>query len=66
MIVGTSHFVSLEAAIRYYREYDLDSAEVARKIADGEIHIGAPELLMGQKLIKIDNGLRYGLEGEDE
>lgn len=43
MFIGTSHFISRAAAIRYYRPYGTDAAEVDRKLADGEIHIGKPE-----------------------
>jgi hypothetical protein len=42
MEYGTSHFVSLRAARMYFAEYGDDRAEVARKIRDGEIHIGRP------------------------
>jgi hypothetical protein len=44
-IVGTSHFVSRKAAIRYYRDYHYPNTEAAvdRKLADGEISLGKPE-----------------------
>lgn len=72
---GTSHFVSLQAAIDYYRLYEMDSfsdgvettaAELERivklKLADGEIHIGAPDFGENERLVKVDGGLRYAIE----
>jgi hypothetical protein len=62
-ITGTSHFVSFDAACRYYRDYGYGTADVQRKLDTGEIHIGKPELVYGkQRWIKIDSGLRYGIE----
>lgn len=62
MRVGTSHFVSMASAQRYYADYHLTAAAVARKIAEGEIHIGQPETKPGQTLSLIDNGTRYAIE----
>lgn len=61
---GTSHFVSRQAAERYYRDYGYaDVAEaVTRKIADGEIHIGKPALLAGQSLSIIPGEGRYQID----
>lgn len=42
--IGTSHFVSFEAALAYYREYGYGRDVVARKLRDGEISIGKPEV----------------------
>lgn len=33
------------------------------KIEDGEIHLGKPELDVGQRLLVIDKGCRYAVEG---
>lgn len=60
--IGTSHFVSREAAILYYRpQFDNAAAEVDRKLADDEIHIGPPQIKPGDTLTRIDDGLRYGI-----
>lgn len=64
MIIGTSYFVSVESAKAYYRGYHYEnvSAAVQRKIVEGEIHIGKPQIKEGEKLITIDNGRRYAVE----
>lgn len=66
MLTGTSHFRSRTAAIDYYLDYEENYAtaakEVDRKIADGEIHIGRPDLKPGQRLTLIDSGNRYAIE----
>ena len=61
---GTSYFVSVPAAVRYYRAYEHDNAEqaVALKIADGNIHIGQPSLEPWQVLSIIYDGTRYAIE----
>jgi hypothetical protein len=53
--MGTAHFVTRRAAVRYYTPYEngdivaaLDA--VARKLAEGQIHIGPPALKAGQTL----------------
>jgi hypothetical protein len=65
IIVGTSHFVSRKAAVKYYSDYEptITAAinEVNRKLAAGEIHIGKPSLQRGQSLRLIDNGTRYAV-----
>lgn len=49
MTYGTSHFTTKAAAVRYYRAYeDEPSKAVERKLAEGQIHIGIPELRDGQ------------------
>jgi hypothetical protein len=58
MITGTSHFVSFEKAVSYYKDYDFDAADVRRKIGAGEIHIGKPAITDNQKL-KINDEGRY-------
>ena len=39
---GTSHFVTREAAIRYFAGYHYSADDVDWKIATGRIHIGPP------------------------
>jgi hypothetical protein len=65
--IGTSHFVSLDAAIRYYSDYDYDDVKgaVARKIAEGEISIGKPDLKPGERLTLVDEGKRYAIVQKD-
>jgi hypothetical protein len=62
-ITGTSHFVSIDAAAEYYKDYHYTStrAAVLRKIHDGEIHIGKPATKRGEHVQLIDNGLRYAI-----
>lgn len=64
---GTSYFVSEKAAIRYYRPYGYRNAAetVRRKLAEGEIHIGKPQLKAGERLVIVDNGTRYAIEQFD-
>lgn len=50
MTFGTSHFDTLASAIRYYSNQGYSPEDVARKIDDGEIHIGKPEILSTEKL----------------
>lgn len=64
MTYGTSHFVSKQAAVRYYRPYGYSQTEraVERKIAEGEIHIGEPTLKANQSTyVDADEG-RYFIE----
>ncbi|WP_018609546.1 hypothetical protein [Uliginosibacterium gangwonense] len=56
--VGTSHFVSQDAAIKYYSEQFVDEAGVKQKLEAGEIHIGAPHTEQGQ-IAKLDMDGRY-------
>lgn len=60
---GTSHFVSLADAIRYYRPYGTDKKAVLAKIEAGEIHLGKPLLKPGQKLLIDRSEGRYIIEG---
>lgn len=55
MRVGTSYFVSMRAANRYYAGYGESQSAVLHKIRDKEIHIGKPDLKPGERLIVIDN-----------
>lgn len=59
--IGTSHFVSLDHATRYYADYGFDRDAVQAKIADGEIHLGAPSYSNNQRLETCDNGTRYAI-----
>jgi hypothetical protein len=63
---GTSYFVSLAAAVRYYRDVeDNPVGAVARKVTAGEIHIGKPVLKEGETLSVIDAGTRYAVNVQD-
>lgn len=61
MIYGTSHFVSLQAAHRYYAMYHEGREAVARKIENKEIAIGPPSAKPGERVILIDSGMRYAI-----
>jgi hypothetical protein len=70
MRTGTSHFVSFTKACDYYRDQgndELSPAELERyvraKIEEEEIHIGKPDVPVGCRLVLIDNGTRYAVEG---
>ena len=43
-IVGTHHFDTRDAAIKYYAKQGTDAAEVDYKLEQGEIKIGPPKL----------------------
>ena len=63
MQYGTSYFVSREAAVRYYSPYygrDIVKAldAVSAKLQTGEIHLGEPQVVRGERLIVNDEG-RY-------
>ncbi len=62
MITGTCHFVSLDAAIKYYSNQGINRDEVISKWKKMEILIGPPIAKAGQKiLIKKEEG-RYFIE----
>lgn len=64
MEYGTSHFESKQAAVKYYSPYhyaDVVDA-VDRKIAEGEIHIGAPTVKPGEHLYLNHREGRYFIE----
>jgi hypothetical protein len=61
MITGTSHFVSFEKAVSYYRDYGFDAADVRRKIDTGEIHVGKPTV-KGGEVVSINSEGRYMVE----
>lgn len=61
-LVGTSHFEDTLAARNFYKPYgydDLDKA-IRRKLRDGEIFIGRPQLKPNQRLVVIKG--RYHIE----
>ncbi len=43
-IVGTHHFDTRDAAIKYYAKQGTDAAQVDYKLEQGEIEIGPPKL----------------------
>lgn len=65
--VGTAHFVGFDAALRYYRKQEQDltrrqlSSLLFKKLDEGLIHLGPPEVPPGQKLGTDEDG-RYYLE----
>jgi hypothetical protein len=59
---GTSHFVSFEAARRYYTAYGFDRDATLRKLQAGEIHIGEPRLAPGERLVIAEAEGRYVIE----
>ena len=67
---GTSYFVSVAAAERYYRDYFSGTRPalvkyVKGKIDAGEIHIGKPHVKDGDVLSVIDNGARYAITTQE-
>jgi hypothetical protein len=60
MILGTSHFETLLAAINYYESYGLNQEDVIRKLDEHEIHIGKPNCLKTD-MIYLDKDKRYTL-----
>lgn len=64
---GTSHFVTFDRAVAYYRAYCPTGtrAYVRKKVNEGEIHIGAPTVKPGQRLLFIDHGTRYAIQEAD-
>ena len=64
--MGTSHFESETAAVKYYTPYE-DSVKDARaavetKLKEGEIHIGKPALKEGEKLVLNKEEGRYFIQ----
>lgn len=62
MRVGTSYFVSMNAAIQYYAYEHATEKDIYRKIGEGLIHIGRPETKPGQRLVLIDDNCRWAIE----
>lgn len=61
MTVGTSHFVTFEKACQYYAVYGYSKADVRKLVNTGEIHIGAPQVQTGERLVFIDDATRYAI-----
>jgi hypothetical protein len=59
LTMGTSHFVSSLAAIRYYKAYGESAEDVRGKIDRGEIHNGMPKVPLGHTLRIIPDEGRY-------
>lgn len=56
MKTGTCYFPTIKHAVRYYSDYENNpKAAVARKLAEGLIHIGRPWTPSNQKLHVEDN-----------
>lgn len=66
-IYGTHYFVSRAAAVKYYKSQESDAVEVDRKIKDGEIAIGRPEVPPGCRLLTDEDGRLHieAYEGTD-
>jgi hypothetical protein len=63
MITGTYHFFNKESAIKYYGS----RSEVDEALKEGRIAIGEPQgLKPDQRIILIDDGLRYGIEDNQQ
>lgn len=62
LTVGTSHFVSLEAAFWYYKAYGHIMADVQRMIRTKEIHIGKPAAPKGSKVVLLADEGRYAIQ----
>lgn len=65
MITGTHHFVSLLAAIRYYRPYGLTEADTRAKLEAGEIALGPPTVGPNQRSYTKSSEGRYFIEDVD-
>ena len=63
MIIGTCHFVSIEAAYRFYG-YGFTKKEVDQKLIDGEIAIGWPKLKEGQYMFVDQREQRYFIQDD--
>lgn len=62
MKTGTNHFTSKSAADKYYYFQGFLPADVTRKITNGEIKIGPPQIKDGQKLLIDKNEGRYFIQ----
>jgi hypothetical protein len=66
MKTGTDHFVSIEAAVRYYAPLEggskLAKNVVAEKLGEGLIHLGPPKVKVGEKLLIDREEGRYYIE----
>ena len=63
MLTGTSHFVSFKTAMKHYKAYHFpDTKETVQQMIDsGEISVGKPSVKVGEKVVMIDSGTRYGI-----
>lgn len=59
---GTNHFISFDAACRYYQEYGLEPSDVRDKLEDGDIQIGKPLLPDHARLMLHPDEGRYFIE----
>lgn len=66
MIVGTSHFVTFASACRYYAVYGYTIADVRQLVNTGEIHIGAPHIKPGERLVFMNNATRYAITTQED
>ena len=70
MRYGTHHFVTREAARLYYISQGFDAESIDEtlhaKLMSGEIAVGKPPLKPGQRHIRLDNGLRWGIEDAED
>ena len=55
---GTSYFINIRSAIRYYENMGFSEADVRDKLIEGEIHIGKPEAWAGHYL-RVDEDGRF-------
>lgn len=62
LCIWTENFVSKEAALRYYgAQGNVAMEDIEKKVSDGSIKIGKPELKEGESLLLLDGGARYGI-----
>lgn len=68
MIYGTSYFASTTDAYMYYKPYGYDDLRetVDRKIAEGEIHIGAPATPKNGRVFLNSQEGRYFIEENND
>lgn len=66
--IGTAYFVNFTKACDYYKGTTDDMTVslleqlVRDRVESCEIFIGKPELAVGERLVLLDNGCRYGVE----
>ena len=59
---GTCHFVSFQKAVLYYSAYGVPLEQVQKKLQDGEITIGVPQVTPKQRVILHPTEGRYFIE----
>lgn len=62
ILQGTSHFVSFKRAAIYYSAYGVPLEQVEKKLQDGEIAIGVPQVTPKQRVILHPTEGRYYIE----